>query len=79
MSPFDDNVVMDRLFDKLDHIDSKIDDLCERITRQETKYELHIDSEKSKTERKEKTFYVCMAVLGGIISIIEVVRSGVIG
>ena len=79
MSPFDDNTIIDRLFDKLDHIDTKIDDLCERMTKQETKYDIHIESEKVKSDRKEKVFYGVLAVIGSIVSIVELVRSGIIG
>lgn len=79
MSPFDDSTIIDRLFVKLDNIDNKIDDLCERMTKQETKYDLHIEGEREKSEKKEKRFYIVMALVGGIVSIIEVVRSGIIG
>jgi hypothetical protein len=79
MSPFDDNTIIDRLFDKLDNIDNKIDDLCNRMTKQETKYDIHIDGEKSKAERKEKRFYVIMAIFAGIVSVIELVRGNIIG
>lgn len=79
MSPFDDNTIIDRLFTKLDNIDDKIDDLCNRMTKQETKYDIHIEAEREKSDRKEKLFYVVMALVGGIVSIIEVVRSGIIG
>lgn len=79
MSPFDDHTIIDRLFVKLDNIDSKIDDLCERMTKQETKYDLHIEGEKSKFERKEKIFYVILGLIGSVVSIIQVVSSGIIG
>lgn len=79
MSPFDDHTIIDRLFTKLDHIDEKIDDLCERMTKQETSYNLHIESEKSKFERKEKIFYCILGLIGGIVSIIQLVSSGIIG
>ena len=79
MSPFDDNTIIDRLFVKLDNIDCKIDDLCSRMTKQETKYDLHIEGEKEKSDKKERRFYIIMALVGGIVSIVEVVRSGIIG
>lgn len=79
MSPFDDNSIMIRLFDKLDNIDAKIDDLCNRMTKQETKYDLHIESEKAKSDRKERIFYIVIAFIGTVVSLIELSRSGIIG
>lgn len=79
MTPFDDDLLINRLFDKLDGIDTKIDDLCDRMTKQETKYDIHIDGEREKSEKKEKRFYMILGLVGGIVSIVEVVRSGIIG
>lgn len=79
MSPFDENTVIDRLFDKLDQIGGKIDDLCDRMTKQETKYDLHIEDGKVRAERKDKVFYGVIAIFSVVISLIELVRSGIIG
>lgn len=90
MTPFDDNIIMERLFDKLDRleskidekadrIDGKIDDLCDRTTKLETKYDIHTDNEKAKSERKEKIFYGVLGVFGLVISLVELIRSGIIG
>lgn len=79
MSPFDSDDVMNRLFDKLDMIGEKIDDLCNRMTKQETKYDLHIEDGKNRAERKDKVFYGVIAIFGIVISVIELMRSGIIG
>lgn len=79
MSPFEDDLIVNRLFDKLDHIDGKIDDLCTRVTTIEVTSATINEIAKSKVERKEKVFYVVIALIGGIVSIVEVVRSGIIG
>lgn len=79
MSPVPDEFVIERIFEKLDGIDTKIDDLCDRTTKNEVILTTHLESEKEKAEKKEKRFYVIMALVGGIVSIIEVMRSGIIG
>ena len=65
MSPFDDDLIMNRLFDRLDQMEAKID--------------LKADNILSKVERKEKIFYITLGLVGGIVSIIQVVSSGIIG
>lgn len=79
MSPLDDNYIVDRILTKLDGIDSKIDDLCDRMTKTEVTLTSHLEISKEKAERKEKIFYAILAVIGGIVSIVEVFRSGIIG
>lgn len=79
MSPFEDDTIMNRLFDKLDHIDSKIDDLCNRMTKQETKYDLHIEEGQRKSQKKERVFYAVLAFIGTVVSLVELSRSGILG
>ena len=79
MSPFDDEYIVDRILNKLDGIDGKIDDLCDRVTKNEIILNTHLESEKEKSEKKEKKFYMFMAIVGVTISIVEIVRSGMLG
>lgn len=79
MSPFDDDLIVNRLFDKLDNIDGKIDDLCTRVTTIEVTSATINAIAQSKVERKEKVFYVVLGLIGAIVSIIEVTRLGIIG
>lgn len=90
MSPFDDDIIITRLFEKLDNLELKIDskadnilvkvdDLCARVTKIETINATVTDLAKSKAEKKEKIFYVVLGLIGAIVSIIEVSRSGIIG
>ena len=79
MSPFDDEFIMDRILNKLDGIDSKIDDLCDRVTKNEIILNTHLESEREKSEKKEKKFYMFMAIVGVTISIVEIIRSGMLG
>ena len=79
MTPFDDQYIVDRILNKLDGIDGKIDDLCDRVTKNEIILHTHLDTEKEKSEKKEKKFYVFMAIVGVVISIVEMVRSDLFG
>ncbi len=94
MSPIDDEIIISRIFDKLeiidqkidqkiDHLDMKItpkiDDLCERVTKVETITTTHLESEKEKSEKKTRNFYIIMAVFGGIVSLFEIARSYING
>lgn len=79
MSPFDEGDLVDRLFAKLDHIDAKIDDLCNRMTKQETKYDLHIEEGQKRGQKKERVFYGVLAFVGTVISLVEISRSGFLG
>ena len=90
MSPFDDDLIINRLFDKLDNLETKIDerankleekvdDLCNRVTTIEVTSATINSIAKSAVERKEKIFYVTLGLTGGIVSIIQVVSSGIIG
>ena len=79
MTPFDDEFIMDRILNKLDGIDSIFDDLCDRVTKNEIILNTHLESEKEKSEKKEKKFYMFMAIIGVSISIVEIVRSGMLG
>ena len=79
MSPIDDQFIVSRIFEKLDGIDAKIDDLCDRTTKHEIMLANHLEEGKTRMERKEKRFYMILGLVGGIVSIVEVVRSGIIG
>lgn len=79
MTPFDDNYMVDRILNKLDGMDIKIDDLCARMTKNEVILNTHLDFEREKAVKKEGKFYVFMAVIGLGLSIMEIIRSGIFG
>jgi len=50
-----DDFFAERVFSRLDKSDKKIDNLCERMVTQETKYDLHIaNSVQKKQDKKDK-------------------------
>jgi len=55
-----------RIFGKLDGFDSKIDDLCDRMTRMETQLENHLESQK---RRFDKTT-VILGIMIGVIALV---------
>lgn len=82
MTDVDINVVIQHVYTSLQNIDGKIDDLCNRQTKTENTLTNHLDMEKQKIDNKErrfdkreKIFYMVMAVVTGIVSITEIVRS----
>ena len=90
MSPFDDDLIMNRLFDRLDQMEakidlkadnilSKVDDLCSRMTRQEVRYDGQIEEGKAKKENTDRKIYIILGVFGAVISLYEVIKSGIIG
>ena len=54
-----------RIFTKLDSFDSKLDDLCERVTRVETNLTNHLENQ----ERKFNKTTVIMGIVVGIIAL----------
>ena len=57
--------------DKLEAIDSKVDDLCERTTRLETTYQYHVEDEVNKKAQKFK--YI--TAIFGLITSIAIVKT----
>ena len=55
--------------DKLEAIDSKVDDLCERTTRLETTYQYHVEDEVNKKAQKFKYITAILAVITSIATI----------
>ena len=64
-----------RIVDKLDILDDKIDKLCQWKERMETEWNAHTEKRKVIQENKNKNFYYVLGVIGVIVAIIEVVRS----
>ena len=67
----DINLVISRMFEKMDAMSEKIDNLCDRITKMEMSVQSHfkdIESGKNRkkvqSEWKEKKFYIIIAVMG---------------
>ncbi len=73
MTP-EDSILWTRVFDKFDTIDKKVDDLCDRATRTETKLNTHLDHQEKRAAKKEKIFYIVIAAIGASIGIFEFIK-----
>jgi len=67
----DEKLIFDRLFKQLDEQDRKLDDLCNRMTKSEdaaravdVKIETHLLAQEKISQRKEKIFYIVIALIG---------------
>lgn len=67
--------IEERIFNKLDKIESAIAALCRRLTEVEVKYQGHIDDLKEKQTNKEKKFYVIIALMGITFTAYQVITS----
>jgi len=64
-----------RIFEKLDKIEERINDLCIRISAMETEYNSHIaDMEKKQANKLRRRDYT-LAVMAVGLTIIEVCRT----
>ena len=74
--PVDFEVRIIEMFDKLD---VKIDDLCDRTTKVETKLDEHFkqieDEKKLKETKKDRSLYVKFSLFGIGIAVYEAVRE----
>ena len=75
----DNDILVQRIFTRFDTFESKIDDLCTRITTLEANWHNHIDEIKSSQEGKEKKFYVLIALIAVGFSVYEIIKGGLIG
>lgn len=73
------NRKIDSNFDKMD---KKMDDLCNRTTLNEAaikaidyKIDTHLDNQEKKSIRKEKVFYVIMAIMGFSFGVFQYISS----
>ncbi len=68
-------ILWDRAFVKFDDMDEKIDKLC--LTTQDTKSKLdaHLEEQDKKGARKEKVFYVFIAAMASVFSLVTFLRS----
>jgi len=70
---FDDMTT--RIIDKLDILDDKIDKLCQWKTQMETEWKTHTAQLQSKSENKEKKFYIIIAIMGVFFTLVEVMPA----
>jgi len=81
----EDKLLWERAFDKFDHMEEKIDtnhknqnekisDLCDRATKTETALSIHLAAQEKRAIRKEKAFYIIIALIGVSIGVFEYVK-----
>jgi len=64
-----------RILNKIDHIESLIDDLCGRMMKVELQLDNHFRNIKKKESNKDKKFYVIMCVMGILFTMVQVAQS----
>lgn len=70
---FDD--MTKRILDKLDKIEENIDDICGRLMRVELNLLNHFQDIEKRQKRKDRKFYIIIAGMGIIFTIIEVLQN----
>jgi hypothetical protein len=73
MTDFDD--LTNRILDKMDEMEKKIDNLCNRMTKVEINLDNHFKELDQKKEANEKKFYYIIAIMGVSFTIYEVVKG----
>ena len=73
--PVDFDDLTKRILDNLDNINTKVDDLCERMTKVEINLDNHFNEIDSKSANKEKKFYVIIAGMGITFTLVEVLQG----
>lgn len=63
-----------RILDKLDKIETRVMDICIRLTKMEIEYTSHITEMQKSQDRKIKKRDGILAILAGGIGVIEMLR-----
>ena len=70
-----DELFAQRIFDRLDKFDTKIDDLCDRMMKVEIDVTNHLNSVTENSAKKEKKFYVLIAGMGTLFAAVTLFQS----
>ena len=70
-----DELFAQRVFERIDKFDDKIDDLCDRMMKVEIDVTNHLGTVTANAERKEKKFYVLIAGMGTIFAAVSLLQS----
>jgi uncharacterized protein YaaN involved in tellurite resistance len=73
--PVDFDDLTNRILDKMDEMEKKIDNLCSRMTKVEINLDNHFKELDQKKEDNEKKFYYIIAIMGVSFTIYEVVKG----
>ena len=66
-----DELFAQRVFERIDKFDEKIDDLCDRMMKVEIDVTNHLNTVTQNSERKEKKFYIIIAGLGTLFAAVS--------
>ena len=67
--------LLERIMTRIDQLDVKIDDLCDRATKIEVTVSNHLTHVTQDAEKKEKRFYVVIAALGTIFASVTLIQT----
>jgi hypothetical protein len=67
--------LLERIMTRIDQLDQKIDDLCDRTTKTEISISNHLTHVTQDAEKKEKKFYVIIAGLGTIFASVTLIQT----
>ena len=70
-----DELFAQRIFDRLDKFDTKIDDLCGRMMKVEIDVTNHLNSVTENSAKKEKKFYILIAGMGTLFAAVTLFQS----
>ena len=70
-----DELFAQRIFDRLDKFDTKIDDLCDRMMKVEIDVTNHLNSVTENSAKKEKKFYILIAGMGTLFAAVTLFQS----
>ena len=70
-----DDLFAQRVFERIDKFDDKIDDLCDRMMKVELDVTNHLSTVEINANKKEKRFYVLIASMGTIFAAVSLFQS----
>jgi len=70
-----DELFAQRVFERIDKFDEKIDDLCDRMLKVEIDITNHLNTVTQNAEKKEKKFYIIIATLGTLFAAVSFVQA----
>ena len=77
-----DDDVLNRIFDKFDHFEAKLDKTCLTVSEIKTEVALlkqsvsgHLKERELQEAKKEKKFYAMMAIMGVLFTVYEITKD----
>lgn len=70
-----DDLFAQRVFERIDKFDEKIDDLCDRMMKVEIDVTNHLNTVTQNAEKKERKFYIIIAALGTLFAAVSFMQT----